>query len=168
MEFLTLGFVHSSHGLDGTLKVISTSHFARDRYKNVKKFYLLDKENKRINLSLISFKIQGEMHYLKFKEIANPEDAKKYKGSELQIAKSDAVVPEGYYLFVDLVGCSVLDDKGVELGVVSKVEEYPAQTTLRVQKKDGKLFLVPFIDEFVTTVDIENKKITVKLIPGML
>lgn len=168
MEFLTLGFVSGSHGLDGTVKVISTSHFARERYSKVKDFYLLDKDGKRIKLSLISFKIQGEMHYLKFKEITNPEDAKMYKSSELQIDKSEATLPKGYYLFADLVGCEIFDNSGEMHGIVCKIEEFPAHTTLKVQKKDGKFFFVPFIDKFIISVDIENKKITIKLIPGML
>lgn len=168
MEYLTIGFVSGSHGLDGTVKVISTSHFARDRYAKVKDLYLLDKDGKRISLSLLSFKIQGDLHYLKFKEITNPEDAKILKGSELQIAKTEAIVPEGYYLFADLVGCAILDEKGAELGFVAKIEEFPAQTTLRIQKKDGNFFFIPFIDEFVINVDIKEKIITVKLIPGML
>ena len=33
------------------------------------------------------------------------------------------------YYFVDIVGCEVLDENGQVLGIVSQVEEFPAQLT---------------------------------------
>ena len=50
------------------------------------------------------------------------------------------------------------------LGKVSKVEEFPAQITLRVQRKGKPDFFVPFIKQFIINVDIENKEIIINVI----
>lgn len=168
MEYLSLGYVIGTHGLDGTLKLVSTSHFAHSRYTKVKKFYFLDKEGKRKLVTLLSFKINGELHYLKFQEITTLEIGQLFKGSVLQIEKSDAEIPQGYYLFSDLLDCLVYDEKDLLIGRVSKVEEFPAQITLRVKKEDGKEFFVPFIEQFIISVELDKKKITIKVIPGLL
>ena len=60
----------------------------------------------------------------------------------------------------------ILEDKSV-IGKVIKVEEYPAQSTLRV-KTNNKEILIPFVNAFIKKVDIKNKTITVRLIEGML
>ncbi|MDR0934800.1 MAG: ribosome maturation factor RimM [Erysipelotrichaceae bacterium] len=168
MDFLTIGHVVGTRGLDGTLKVISTSYFAMDRYENINNFYFVDLNGNRSGLTLKEFSMNGDLHFLKFEQIKDIDAANKYKGGYIQIEKDEAILPEGYYLFSDLVGCNIYDVNNKLLGVVHKVEEYPAQITLRIKKEDGKFFFVPFIDEFVTEVDVKNKKIVIKTIQGML
>ena len=72
------------------------------------------------------------------------------------------------YYFDDLVGCKILDDNNQELGIVSQVEEFPAQLTLRVKRANDNDFLVPFVKAFIKQVDIENKKIFINVIGGLL
>lgn len=168
MEYLTLGRILDSHGLDGTIKIYSSSYFAKDRYKPGTEVYFLDKEEQRKVFTVVSFRTQGDINYVRFKEITNREDAQLFKGCLVQIEKEKAVLPKGYFLFSDLEGCKVVDSKNESLGVVSKVEEFPAQITLRVHREGQRDFFVPFIDHFIEKVDIKNKTITIKLIGGML
>ena len=74
----------------------------------------------------------------------------------------------GYYFYEDLVGCSIIDQSKNELGIVNKVEEFPAQITLRVKRQNGKDFFVPFVKQFIKKVDIDAKKIYIEVIEGML
>lgn len=59
-----------------------------------------------------------------------------------------------------IVGCSVVDEAGVNLGTVKDVLNLPAQDTLVIES-NGKEILVPFVRTFVPTVDIERKLIRV-------
>ena len=74
------------------------------------------------------------------------------------------------YFFCDLEGCTVIDNETKqELGVVESVEEFPAQLTLSVKSnKTDKIFFVPFVEAFVVDVDIENKKIYINVIKGLI
>ena len=78
--------------------------------------------------------------------------------------KKDAV--DIYY--EDLIGSIVYDENNKRLGKVKKVEEFPAQITLRVARDYNRDFFVPFIKEFIVSTDIENKKIVIKVMEGML
>ena len=74
------------------------------------------------------------------------------------------------YFFCDLEGCKVIDNEtDEELGVVESVEEFPAQLTLSVKSnKTDKIFYVPFVEAFVVDVDIDNKKIYINVIKGLI
>ena len=51
---------------------------------------------------------------------------------------------------------------------VSDVIQNTAQDIFEVEKKDGKKFLVPKVDEFVKNIDAEKKLIEVSLIEGLM
>lgn len=168
MEYLTLGRILDSHGLDGTVKIFSSSYFAKERYKPGAKVYFLDKEEQRKVFTVASFRTQGDINFVRFEEITNREDAQLFKGQFIQIEKAKATLPKGYFLFSDLEGCKVVDINNEVLGVVTKVEEFPAQITLRVSRQGQKDFFVPFMDRFIEKTDIKEKTITIKLLGGML
>jgi len=72
------------------------------------------------------------------------------------------------YLDVDLIGCSVFDEGGAELGTISDVIVTGANDVWEIHSKDGKEILIPVIDEVVLNVDIDNGKITVRLLDGLV
>ena len=98
------------------------------------------------------------------------EIAEKYIGYSVYINKEDAELDDDMYFFCDLEGCTVIDNETKEeLGVVESVEEFPAQLTLSVKSnKTDKIFFVPFVEAFVVDVDIENKKIYINVIKGLI
>ena len=170
MDFLSLGKIVRTHGLDGTLIIASTTDFSIERYKKGQLIYLENPNNKeKVEVHVSSLKHIKMTDYLRFEEITTIDEAEKYKGYYVLINKDEAPIPEGYYRYSDLQGCLIVDEKGNKLGIVSKVEEFPAQLTLRVKRDNGKDFFVPFIDNlFIDQVDIKNKTIHIKLMEGML
>ena len=169
MEYLLLGTIIDTFGLDGTLRIYSTTNNGKKRYKKGAKVFLYnEKEEQRLEMTVEKYRNNGHFDYVKLAEINNPEDGIKYKGYEIQVIKDRSDLEVGYYFYSDLVNCEVLDDKGNALGVVSKVEEFPAQLTLRVKRQGKPDFFVPFIKQFLINVDVENKKITINVLEGML
>ena len=169
MEYLSLGTIVGSFGLDGTLKVFSTSTNEESRYQEGNIVLLFDeKTNQRMEYAVISYRPSGKFTYLKLKGINNPEDANSLKGNQVQVVKDRNDLKEGYFFYSDLKGCTIIDSDKKEYGIVKDVEEYPAQITLRISRKNGKDFFIPFVKEFILKVDIEAKQITVKIIEGML
>ncbi|MBR0295483.1 MAG: 16S rRNA processing protein RimM [Bacilli bacterium] len=168
MEYIKLGTIIGSFSLDGTLKVMSTTDFAKERYQEGNTIYLLNKKKEYLPLTVVSFRMNGKLDFVKVNEINTKEEAESYKGCDLLIDKEEANVPKGYYRFSDLEGCEViLEDENV-IGKVKKVEEYPAQATLRVKMNNGKELLIPFVKAFIVKVDISKKVIVVRLIEGMI
>ena len=169
MEYLKLGTILDSFGLDGTLKVYSTTQNQALRYKkNAKVFLYSQKDDLRIEAIVEHYRSNGNMDFIKLKDIDNPEKAKEYKGFEIHTIKDRNDLEVGYYFYSDLVGCSVLDESENILGTVSVVEEFPAQITLRVKRNGKPDFFVPFIKQFIIDVNIDKKTIKINVLDGML
>lgn len=168
MEYLLLGKIVDKFGLDGTLKIYSTTNNAEMRYKKNARVFLYDEKNdQRIEYQVESFRKSGVFDFVKLKGFdANLAD--QVKGFEVQVIKDNNDLEVGYYFYSDLVGCEILDEHKNVLGIVKNIEEFPAQITLRVARKNGKDFFVPFIKQFIKNVDIQNKKIEIIVLEGML
>ena len=106
--------------------------------------------------------------FVKLDIINTKEEAESYRHYEIQVIKDSKDLKKGEYFFADLKACEVFDENNNLLGKVKEVEEFPAQITLRVKANNGKEFLVPFVKFFIKNIDIENKKITINVIEGML
>ena len=169
MEYLLLGYIIDSFSLDGTVKILSKTDFADIRYQKGNTVYFYNTKTKeRLPMTVVSYRSNGQFDFVKVEEINSPEDAQGYKGFEVQAEKDYKNMEKDTYYFVDIVGCEVLDENGQVLGIVSQVEEFPAQLTLRVKRKGQADFLVPFVKAFIRSVDIENKKIVINVIGGLL
>ena len=169
-EYLLLGYVSDAFSLDGTLKILSKTHFANIRYQKGNKVFLYSsKNNERKEMTVCSYRSSGQFDFVKVEEITTNEEALEYKGYELQALKTYENMDKDTYYFSDIVGCEVIDEKGEVLGKISLVEEFPAQLTLRVKREDNQPdFLVPFVKAFIRKVDIDNKKIEINVIGGLL
>ena len=169
MSYLKIGKIIDSHGLNGTFKVFSTTDSPKKRYAKGNKVYLYNETtDERLEMIVESFRMSGQLAYVKLVGIDNPETAKEFKSFEIHTIKDRNDLEVGYYFYEDLVGCSIIDQSKKELGIVSKVEEFPAQITLRVKRQNAKDFFVPFVKQFIKKVDIEAKKIYIEVIGGML
>lgn len=164
-EYLVIGKIIKVVGLKGELRVFPSTDFSFDRFKKNKIIYIgEDKKEYKIktarnveNLPVISFE--------NYEDINLVEDL---KGQIIYIKKNIKDLPRDTYYFSDLIGCEIIDENNNSIGKVIKVEDYPAQRTLRVKTAQNKNILIPFVNAFIIKVDIENKKINVKLIEGML
>ncbi len=85
-----------------------------------------------------------------------------------------AVAPlaEGEIFWDDLTGCDVFDiETGKLVGMVIALQEFGAQDILCVRTSDeaepAGEWMLPFVKEIVVQVDIENRRIDVRLLPGM-
>ena len=169
MSYLKIGKIIDSHGLDGTFKVFNTTDSPKKRYAKGNKVYLYNEStDERLELTVERFRLSGQIAFVKLEGIDNPESAKEFKGFEIHTIKDRNDLEVGYYFYEDLVGCAIIDQNNNELGKVSKVEEFPAQITLRVKRSNGKDFFVPFVKQFIKKVDIDAKKIHIEVIEGML
>ena len=167
MEYLTLGKVKDAFGLDGTLKILSSSYFSSDRYQEGNKI-ILTNGNKKEELTVVSYRGNKDVDYVKFLEIKTKEEALERKGYLLQIEKDESFLNKGEYYFSDLEKCEVYDEDNNLLGKVKRVEEFPSTITLRVARENNKDFFVPFLEQFIVNVDIKNHKIIIHVIGGML
>lgn len=97
-------------------------------------------------------------------------DAERLRGAEVVVKRGELEpLPDGEYYLDDLVGCKMVDETtGRELGSVEDVYEPPGGVLLlSVVDESRKEMLVPLANEICRDLDVESRRITVRLPEGM-
>lgn len=104
----------------------------------------------------------------KFVGIDSISAAEPWAGADVLAPEAERVAPgEGEYSHADLIGSRVLGGAG-EIGVVAGVEDYGGPSLLKVEAKDGREILVPFVRSICREIDVAAKVIRVELPEGLL
>ena len=166
-ERLEVGQIVNTFGIKGEVKVNPFTDNVR-RFDDLKKVYV--KKQKEVKL----YKVEGVRYHknmvlLKLEGINNPEDAEILKNAFLEIDREDAVpLEEGTYFIADLIGLEVYTDEGTLLGKVDDIYNTGSNDIYVVKDELGKQILLPGIKEVIKDVKIEENKIIVHLIPGLI
>ena len=88
--------------------------------------------------------------------------ALKLRGRLLSVPKSERIeLEEGHFFLEDLMGCTVTEADGEEVGVVSDYLDYGGAGLLSMKLSSGKSIDVPFVDVYIADVQIDNKLVIV-------
>ncbi len=106
---------------------------------------------------------------LKFVEISDRTAIEKVRNT-LLLADVDMAAEEHYddeFHVQQLLGSDVILESGEKIGQLTDVLNLPGQDVLAIESANGEI-LLPFIEEFVPTVDVENRRITIVPPAGLL
>lgn len=165
---ISIGKILNFHGIKGEVKLGYTKG-KEEQLESLSTVYA-QKNNEHIKLTIASIRFHKGVALVKFEEMNSINEVMELKGSVLYIGK-DIVsneLQEDEYLTSDLKGLEVFDTDGIKLGIITGVSENGATDLLSVKIRDNSTHLVPFVKELVPFVDIENKKIIVKNIDGLI
>ena len=166
-EKLEVGQIVNTFGIKGFVKIYPYVNDIK-RFDNLKTVYVKIKNEQKI-LEIEEVKYQKNMVLAKFKGIETVEEANKLRNSYVEIDRKDAIpLEEGEYFIADLLGLDVYIDTGEKLGVLEDIYNTGSSDIYVVKNELGKQFLLPYIDEVIKKIDLENGKITVHLIEGLI
>lgn len=164
-----VGVIASTHGLQGEVNVFPTTEDP-NRFKKLKKVTLHTQRGEEIELDVQSARFFKKFVIVKFKQYNNINEVEKFRGCELTIDRKDAIKLEpGEFYCADLMGLSIVDEDDNLLGVVSDIIQTGANDVYEMTKdgSDEKVY-IPAIKDCVKNIDLENKKITIHVIEGLL
>ena len=165
-EYFEIGQIVNHFGIKGMVKV---NPFTEDisKLKSLNSIFL-EKENNLIKIEIEEVKYSKNQVLLKIKGINTIEEAEKYRGCYLKIARKDAKkLPKDTYFIADLIGLKVYTDEGILLGNVDDIYNSGANDIYVVKDEKGKQILLPAIKEVIKQVDLEQEKIIVHLLKGL-
>jgi 16S rRNA processing protein RimM len=158
-QYLKIGEISGFFGLQGWLKIFSFTA-PRDNILSYRD-WRLEKQGVTENVSVAQGKTQGKSVIARFAGIENRNDAERFIGSSIWIARGQ--LPDtaaGEYYWADLIGLRVVTENGIELGIVEHLLETGANDVLVVQGDRERL--IPFVQgTVVLTIDLANKCMTV-------
>lgn len=166
-EYFELGQIVNHFGIKGMVKV---NPFTDDisQFETLKSI-LVEKAGKLLNMQIEETKYSKNQVLLKLKGIETVEEAEKYRGCYIKIARKDAKkLPKDTYFIADLIGLPVYTDENVLLGKVEDIYNAGANDVYVVKSEDGKQILLPGTSEVLKQIDLEQEKITVHIIKGLI
>ncbi len=166
-ERLEVGQIVNTFGINGFVKVYP---YVDDiyRFDNLKKVHIKSKKEEK-ELQIEDVKYQKNMVLIKFKGIDKIEDAEKLRNSYIEIDRADAIpLEEGQYFIADLLGLDVYLDTGEKLGILDDIYNSGSSDIYVVKNELGKQFLLPYIDDVVKQINLEEGKIIVHIIEGLI
>jgi len=166
-EYLELGQIVNSYGIKGFLKVVPYTD-DNTRFNDLETIYI-EKNNKLQEYVIEEVKYSKNLVLLKLKGIDTIEQAEKFKNCYLKINRKDAIeLEEDTYFLVDLIGIEVFTEGGEKLGNIVDIFPTGSNDVYVVKNEDGKQVLLPAIKDVIISVDIENKKMIVRPMEGLL
>ena len=166
-QLLQVGVISSTHGVRGEVKVFPTTDDVK-RFKKLKKV-ILDTGKEQLPLEIEGVKFFKQFVILKFRGIDNINDIEKYEGKSLLVDREHAVkLKKDEYFIADMIGMDVFTEEGELFGALKDVMETGANDVYIIEMTDGKEVLVPAIKQCILDVDIENRKMVIHLLEGLV
>lgn len=160
---ITIGRVVNFHGIKGEVKIVSASDFTAERFApgNIVK---INNENYEIN----QYRTHKNFHLVKFEGVTNINEVEHLKGKDvLQDDESvELILEEGEFHFDEIIGLNVETDDGRTLGKVINIIQTGANDVWVV--KGDKEYLIPYIEDIITDIDLENELVTITPMEGLL
>lgn len=157
--FIDAGRIINTHGVAGEVKIevwLDSPSFM----KKFKRLYIGGRE-----VAVLSAREHKGFLLAELEGVCDVNAAMALKGKTVQINRVDARLPKGAFFIQDIIGASVLDEGGAEIGKLCEVLETPAHRVYVV--KGEKEHLIPAIPEFIMSTDAEAGIIRARLIEGM-
>ena len=164
----TIGKIINTHGIKGEVKVKQITDFM-ERFNVGSVIYLIDTNEQIIPLEIASVRTQKDYLLIRFTGYDSINEVESFKGLMLKI-KNEQLTPlnEHEFYFHEIIGCTVSDLCGTKIGVVDSILTPGANDVWVIKDDQHKEFLIPYIQDVVKEIDVENKQITIEPMEGLL
>ena len=161
-----IGQIVNTQGLKGEVRVYP---YVDDinRFDELENFYLDKNFNQEFEVERVRYK--GNMVIMKIKGVDSVEMAERLKTKNLYVSRENSVdLDEDEFFIADLIGLDVFTVAGEKVGTLKDVLQYSANDVYVVKWDNDKEYLIPSTLKFVPEINIEEKKMIIDPIKGML
>lgn len=167
VKYLKIGQITSAHGVKGELKIYPLTDNVKRFSKLSFVYFEVAGEYKKVEVQ--SVKYIKELVILKLNGINDMNEALKYKDAYIYVDRENAVkLPDDSYFISDLVDMDVNTLDGDYIGKITSVFSTGSNDVYDIKCLDGKSVLIPAIKDVIISVDVENKKMIIKLLEGLI
>lgn len=167
-EAILVGRVLRAHGIRGEVRVEVLSD-VEGRFDRDRELWLRPGRGPRFRTRIVSQRRDRGTLLIRFAGIDDRDRSEELRGAAIEIDPADVPpAPDDLYYHFELVGCECHDQQAGFLGEVIEVIEDGGGDML-VVRRDGRNLLVPFVEAFVLTVDVRDKRrIDLRLPEGLV
>lgn len=162
-----VGLITKSHGVDGELVVRAHTGFTSDDLTYEFLFVELDGGLVPYYVEEVRLK-NGEEALVKFEYVDTQDEARRLSGAEVFFSREWLDVSEGDFSIGSVIGFEARDAKVGVLGTIDDIDDSNNANMLFVINHGGDELLVPVADDFIKSIDTDNKVIYFELPEGLL
>ena len=163
MKYIIIGKIVNTHGIKGELRLLSSFKYKEKVFKKDMKIYIGKKKEEEV---IVSYRKHKSFDMICLKGYSNINEVLKYKGLYAFINKEDLVLEVDEYLDEDLIDLEVFVNNDKK-GIVTNIVKYPNNSLIEVTNNDKK-YLIPNNKNIIESIDLNNKKIIIKDIKGLI
>jgi 16S rRNA processing protein RimM len=160
-DLVTIGKIERPFGVRGEFKVRSLSDVP-GRLEHLKQIHVLEPAGQMVDRTVTHVRRAGSTFIMGLAGVTTPEEAGMLRGGLIQVPRSPAAtLSADVYFECDLIGMTVENERGDEVGVVETILEIP-DNRLFVVRKGTEEVLIPAAKSFVTSVDLVRRRMMVR------
>lgn len=161
MNYIYIGDIVNTHGIKGEVKILSHFKYKSNVFIKGTPIYIGKNKEKQVINSYRKHKIFDMITLLGFDDI---NEVLRFKGEPVYIDKNEVKI-DGI-LNEELINMDVYNEDSF-IGKVTDILNNGVYDILVIEKENNKN-LVPNINEFIKNIDLENKKIQINMIEGLI
>jgi len=159
---LEVGYVARVHGLKGELAV-RTFDPESEAVSSVRRLVLRLRSGEERDVEILTARRASDSTLVTLVGVSSRGDAEALKGATVFVHREDLPPPvEGEWFQGDLVGLEARTPEGVPLGRVTEIWNTGPVPNLVIERTGSEQLVVPFVDEFVTEVDVQAGVLVVR------
>lgn len=166
-KYISIGKILNFHGIQGEAKV----GYSKNQSEFISKLesVFIFKNEQYLEFKIKSVKLNSKFAIIKFEAINTIEEILEYKNCLIYVEETDLKqdLKEDEFLIQDLIGMEVFSDD-IKLGIITGVSSNGATDLLCIKTRSEKISLVPFVKELVPEININEKKLIIKNIEGLI
>ena len=162
--FVLVGFVRRPHGLKGEVLVSLETDFPERVIKGSHLY--LGEEHRPVIIRSRRQHANGLL--LSFEEVTDKSLIERFRNTPLYVKTTEVpTLPNGQYYQHQLLGLQVVEENGSLVGALSQIFNTGASDIYVVHDTSGREILLPAISDVIRHVDLEKKRMVVRLLPGL-
>ena len=166
-NLVTIGKIERPFGVRGEFKVRSLSDVP-GRLDQLKQIQVLRPTGQMVDRIVTRVRRAGSTYIMGLEGVTTPEEAGMLRGGLIQVPRSPAtMLSADVYFECDLIGMTVENERGEEVGVLETILEIP-DNHLFVVRKGTEEVLIPAAKNFVTSVDLTRRRMMVRGIEDLV
>lgn len=163
-EYILIGKIVNTHGIKGELRLLSDFKYKERVFLENRRIYIGEEKVEEVINSYRHHKI---FEMITLKGYNNINEVLKYLNKEVFVKRNDLSLKTNDYLDEDLINLNVIFNNQ-EVGRVVAVRQINPKNKIIEALINDKITLIPYHNDFIKNVDLENKKIELNLIGGMI
>jgi 16S rRNA processing protein RimM len=159
-DFVTIGKIERRFGVRGEFKVRLLSDVP-GRLDHLKQVHILEPMGETVERTVTHVRLAGSTYIMGLAGVTTPEEARLLRGGLIQVPRAPvSALSADVYFECDLIGMTVENERGGEVGVLETILEIPNNQVFVVRRGTVEV-LIPAAKSFVTAVDLARRRMTV-------